>query len=174
MSRLRRPRQRICVSCGRGFWISPSCKAICCRMRQGAKAFLLPASRRRGMLPWRGFTRRPVKLNPGNLLHTVPCCWRTAVCHCVLPSVHNGYRCFSFDETLKTICMVAFFTSVGFQANVRILKTGGVSLPIFLGCVIVLIIGQNLLAVGLASLLDISPLIGLCIGSISMVGGHGT
>jgi len=95
-----------------------------------------------------------------------------AIVSCLLYTM--GIVAFSFDETLKTICMVAFFTSVGFQANVRILKTGGVSLAIFLGCVIVLIIGQNLLAVGLASLLDISPLIGLCTGSISMVGGHGT
>ncbi len=25
----------------------------------------------------------------------------------------------SFDETLKTVCMVIFFTSVGFQANIK-------------------------------------------------------
>lgn len=95
-----------------------------------------------------------------------------AIVSCILYTM--GIIGFSFDETLKTVCMVTFFTSVGFQANIRILKTGGVSLAIFLGCVIILIIGQNLLAVGLASLLDISPLIGLCTGSISMVGGHGT
>lgn len=79
-----------------------------------------------------------------------------------------------FDETLKTVCMVMFFTSVGFQANLKVLKSGGISLLVFLGCVITLIISQNALAIGLSKLLHISPLIGLCTGSIPMVGGHGT
>jgi len=81
---------------------------------------------------------------------------------------------FSFDETLKTVCMVIFFTSVGFQANLKILKSGGISLIIFLVCVIVLIIGQNFLAVGIAKIIGLDSLIGLCTGSIPMVGGHGT
>lgn len=54
------------------------------------------------------------------------------------------------------------------------LKSGGLSLLIFLICVIVLIVSQNGLALGLASLLGIDPYIGLCTGSIPMVGGHGT
>ena len=70
--------------------------------------------------------------------------------------------------------MVIFFTSVGFQANLRILKSGGVSLVIFLVCVIVLILGQNFLSVGLAKVMGLDSLIGLCTGSIPMVGGHGT
>lgn len=81
---------------------------------------------------------------------------------------------FVFDETLKTVCMVIFFTSVGFQANLRILKSGGVSLVIFLVCVIVLILGQNFLSVGLAKVMGLDSLIGLSTGSIPMVGGHGT
>ncbi len=81
---------------------------------------------------------------------------------------------FDFDETLKTVCMVIFFTSVGFQANLRILKSGGLSLVIFLVCVITLILGQNFIAIGVAKLMGLDPLIGLCTGSIPMVGGHGT
>ena len=81
---------------------------------------------------------------------------------------------FSFDDILKEVCMVFFFTSVGFQANLKVLKSGGKSLIIFLGLVIALILFQNFLAVGLAKLLHISPLVGLCTGSIPMVGGHGT
>lgn len=81
---------------------------------------------------------------------------------------------FSFDDTLREVCMVFFFTSVGFQANLKVLKSGGKSLIVFLGLVIVLIILQNLTAVGLAKLLNLNPLIGMCTGSIPMVGGHGT
>lgn len=81
---------------------------------------------------------------------------------------------FSFDDTLREVCMVFFFTSVGFQANLKVLKSGGKSLIVFLGLVIMLIILQNLTAVGLAKLLNLNPLIGMCTGSIPMVGGHGT
>ena len=86
----------------------------------------------------------------------------------------TGIAEFSFDDILKEVCMVFFFTSVGFQANLKVLKSGGKSLIIFLMLVIALIVSQNFLAVGLAKVLHISPLVGLCTGSIPMIGGHGT
>ena len=86
----------------------------------------------------------------------------------------TGFAEFSFDDILKEVCMVFFFTSVGFQANLKVLKSGGKSLIIFLILVIMLIICQNFLAVGLSKALQISPLVGLCTGSIPMIGGHGT
>jgi len=95
-----------------------------------------------------------------------------AILSCILYAC--GILEISFDETLKNVCMVIFFTSVGFQANFKVLKSGGVSLVIFLVCVLTLIVSQNVLALGLANLLGISPLIGLSTGSIPMVGGHGT
>lgn len=70
--------------------------------------------------------------------------------------------------------MVFFFTSVGFQANLKVLKSGGKALAIFLGLVIALIFMQNLLAVGVSHLIGLDSLVGLCTGSIPMVGGHGT
>lgn len=54
----------------------------------------------------------------------------------------TGIAEFSFDDTLREVCMVFFFTSVGFQANLKVLKSGGKSLIVFLGLVIVLIILQ--------------------------------
>ena len=86
----------------------------------------------------------------------------------------TGVAEFSFDDTLREVCMVFFFTSVGFQANLKVLKSGGKSMAVFLGLVIALIITQNFLAVGLSKLLGLNPLIGMCTGSIPMVGGHGT
>ena len=86
----------------------------------------------------------------------------------------SGLADFSFDDTLREVCMVLFFTSVGFQANLKVLKSGGKAMAVFLTLVIALIITQNLVAVGLSELLHINPLIGMCTGSISMVGGHGT
>ena len=79
-----------------------------------------------------------------------------------------------FDDILKEVCMVFFFTSVGFQANLKVLKSGGKPLLIFLVLVIVLIITQNFTAIGLANLLGLDSLTGMTTGSIPMVGGHGT
>lgn len=45
---------------------------------------------------------------------------------------------------------------------------------IFLGLVIVLIFIQNGVAVGLSKVMGLDSLIGMCTGSIPMVGGHGT
>ena len=70
--------------------------------------------------------------------------------------------------------MVFFFTSVGFQANLKVLRSGGTAMIVFLVLVIGLIVGQNFVAIGLSKVLGISPLVGLCTGSIPMVGGHGT
>ena len=95
-----------------------------------------------------------------------------AVLTCVCYSL--GIAEFTFDDTLREVCMVFFFTSVGFQANLKVLKSGGKSLFIFLGLVVVLIVSRNFLALGVSKLLHLDPLVGLCTGSIPMVGGHGT
>ena len=81
---------------------------------------------------------------------------------------------FYFDDILREVCMVFFFTSVGFQANIRVLKSGGKALIVLLVLVAILIVAQNGIALGLSSVLGLDPLLGLCTGSIPMVGGHGT
>ena len=77
----------------------------------------------------------------------------------------TGVAEFAFDDTLKEVCMVMFFTSVGFQANLKVLKSGGKAMIVFLGVVIVLIVSQNFLAVGLANLLGVDPLVCLWPGA---------
>lgn len=79
-----------------------------------------------------------------------------------------------YDDTLKNVCMVAFFTTVGFQADFKALKKGGKSLVVFLILVVILIFAQNGLALGVSSLIGVDSLLGLCTGSIPMIGGHGT
>ena len=46
-----------------------------------------------------------------------------SVLTCILYS--TGVVEFTFDDTLREVCMVFFFTSVGFQANLKVLKSGG-------------------------------------------------
>ena len=95
-----------------------------------------------------------------------------AIIFCILYAL--GILEINFDETLRNVCMVMFFTSVGFQANMKVLKSGGKGTFIFLILVFLLIILQNTLAVGLSKAIGINPLIGMCTGSIPMIGGHGT
>ena len=76
----------------------------------------------------------------------------------------TGIAEFAFDDILKEVCMVFFFTSVGFQANLKVLRSGGTAMIVFLVLVIGLIVGQNFVAIGLSKVLGISPLVGLCTG----------
>lgn len=88
------------------------------------------------------------------------------------------YGCFhvevSFDGTLKDVFMLAFFTSVGFQSDLKVLKQGGKLLVIMLALLVVIIVLQNLIPMGIAHLMRVNPLVGIATGSVSMTGGHGT
>ena len=80
----------------------------------------------------------------------------------------------SFDGTLKDVFMLAFFTSVGFQSDLKVLKQGGKLLVIMLILLVIIIALQNLMPMGITKLMGVDPLIGMASGSISMTGGHGT
>ncbi len=93
----------------------------------------------------------------------------------ILLAVHVLFRVdFTFDGTIKDLCMILFFTSVGFQSNLRVLREGGKPLVVMLVLVALLIVVQNLLAVGIARGMQLDPLVGMATGSIPMCGGHGT
>ena len=80
----------------------------------------------------------------------------------------------SFDGTLKDVFMLTFFTSVGFQSDLKVLKQGGRLLIIMLILLVAIIALQNLMPAGITRLMGVDPLIGMAAGSISMTGGHGT
>ena len=81
---------------------------------------------------------------------------------------------FEFDNTLQSFFMTLFFTSIGFNASWRLLKVGGRKVVMFLIMAIVLVILQNIVAVGVGYLTGVDPLIALLTGSTAMTGGHGT
>ena len=80
----------------------------------------------------------------------------------------------SFDNTLGDVFMLAFFTSVGFQSDLKVIKQGGKLLVIMLTLLVVMIAMQNLMPMGITRLMGVDALIGMAAGSISMTGGHGT
>ena len=70
--------------------------------------------------------------------------------------------------------MLAFFTSVGFQSDLKVLKQGGRLLVVMLSLLVIVIAMQNLLPMVITQLMGIDPLIGMASGSMAMTGGHGT
>lgn len=89
--------------------------------------------------------------------------------------LHSAFNIsISFDMSIKTPLMLAFFSSIGLLADFASLKKGGKKLVIFLFLVSGLLIAQNIVGIGVATLMGQTPLMGLISGSITMSGGHGT
>ncbi|MBO5632411.1 MAG: hypothetical protein J5965_25430, partial [Aeriscardovia sp.] len=74
----------------------------------------------------------------------------------------------SFDNTLSDVFMLAFFTSVGFQSDLKVIKQGGKLLVIMLTLLVVMIAMQNLMPMVITRLMGVDALIGMAAGSISM------
>ena len=80
----------------------------------------------------------------------------------------------SFNGTLGNVFMLAFFTSVGFQSDLKVIRQGGKLLAIMLVLLVGIIAMQNLMPQAVTRLMGVSPLIGMATGSMAMTGGHGT
>ena len=80
---------------------------------------------------------------------------------------------FNFDTYFQSPFMLAFITTVGLGASVKLLKKGGVMLVIYwlMSCIISVI--QNALAIGVGSVVNVPAPYALLCGAISMIGGHG-
>ena len=85
-----------------------------------------------------------------------------------------GVLALEFDTLLQSPFMVAFFTTIGLGASLGLLKKGGPQVVLFWLLASGLAILQNVVGIGLASVLGVDPLLGLISGSITMTGGHGT
>jgi ESS family glutamate:Na+ symporter len=81
---------------------------------------------------------------------------------------------FTFDTTLQSPLMIAFFTTVGFGAGVSLLKKGGKPFVIFLILASVFALLQNVLGVAVALAFGLHPLFGVLTGSVALTGGPGT
>lgn len=86
----------------------------------------------------------------------------------------SGLGGFEFEETLKNFFMTIFFTSIGFNASFQTLKKGGLIVVKFLLVATLLAVFQNIVAVILAPVVKVPPLLALMTGSTAMTGGHGT
>ncbi len=80
---------------------------------------------------------------------------------------------FITSEIMEKFCMVLFFTSIGFQIDLSLIRRSISTFGVLLLGVILLIIAQNVLCLSLASAFNLDPLKAFTVGSISMAGGSG-
>lgn len=85
----------------------------------------------------------------------------------------TGIATVSFDTTLQGPFMVAFFTTVGIGGSLRLLRSGGSALIIYLVICWGIAIFQNTFGPFLAYLFGIDPVFGVMAGAVSLLGGHG-
>jgi ESS family glutamate:Na+ symporter len=78
------------------------------------------------------------------------------------------------DTTGQPLFMVAFFTTIGMQASLPLLRTGGKDVLKFLAMASLFCVIQNFIGMGVASLFGKNPLVGVIAGSVTLVGGPAT
>ncbi len=79
-----------------------------------------------------------------------------------------------FELKARDFLLVYFFTTIGINANLRDLITGGKPLVILLVITIFYMVLQNLTGIGVASLFGLPSQVGMLGGTVSLIGGHGT
>lgn len=81
---------------------------------------------------------------------------------------------FHFDLVLRDVLMIAFFTTVGMSASLRLLKIGGKRVSIFLGAAVLGLVAQMAWGAGAAKVMGLPSLFGVIPGAVSLTGGPAT
>lgn len=86
----------------------------------------------------------------------------------------NGILQVDFDNTLSTVALLVFFTTIGMMASLKLIKYGGLALILYLVISSVLGFFQNLVGMSIAGAMGIDPHYGILAGAVSLMGGLGT
>jgi ESS family glutamate:Na+ symporter len=86
----------------------------------------------------------------------------------------RGTTLFTFDTTLQTPLMIAFFTSIGFGASISLLRVGGPQVVWMFVLATIFAILQNLIGLAVALPFGLDPLFGVLAGSVTLTGGPAT
>jgi glutamate:Na+ symporter, ESS family len=87
---------------------------------------------------------------------------------------HDRILNIKFDTSMQSLCMMLFFTSIGSNASLALLKKGGRPVILFLAISSAFCVIQNLVGIGVAMLFDVPKLFGVMAGSVTLVGGPAT
>ena len=86
----------------------------------------------------------------------------------------QGRQLFAFDTSLQSPLMIAFFTSVGVNASLGLLRVSGPQVALFLALASAFAVVQNLAGIAVASAFGLHPLFGVLAGSATLTGGPAT
>jgi ESS family glutamate:Na+ symporter len=86
----------------------------------------------------------------------------------------QGTVVFDMDTSLQAPLMIAFFTTIGFNASVGLLKVSGRQVMVFLALASVFAVVQNVLGMAVAVGFGLPPLFGVLAGSTTLTGGPAT
>ncbi len=81
---------------------------------------------------------------------------------------------FQLDTSLQAPLMVAFFTAVGANASIALLRISGRQVMVFLALASGFAVVQNLVGIGVATAFGLHPLFGVLTGSATLTGGPAT
>ena len=86
----------------------------------------------------------------------------------------QGVTPFQLDTSLQAPLMIAFFTTIGANASLSLLRVSGRQVALFLALASGFAVVQNLIGIGVASLFGLHPLFGVLAGSTTLTGGPAT
>ena len=78
-----------------------------------------------------------------------------------------------FDLNARDFLLVYFFTIVGINSRVSGLRRGGKDFVLLIALLAFFMAAQNLIGVAMAQLMGLKAAVGLLLGTVSLVGGHG-
>jgi len=86
----------------------------------------------------------------------------------------QGRTLLELDTSLQAPLMIAFFTTIGMNASLSLLKISGKQVMIFLALASAFAVAQNLLGMAVAAGFGLHPLFGVLAGSTTLTGGPAT
>lgn len=86
----------------------------------------------------------------------------------------SGAPAVTFTPVLQQPLMIAFFTTLGFIASIRLLRLGGAQVILLLAAASVLAVLQGLLGASIAAAFGLKPLLGFLTGTATLSGGPAT
>ena len=86
----------------------------------------------------------------------------------------RGMQLFALDSSLQSPLMIAFFTAVGANASLRLLRAAGRQVLLFLLLASGFAVVQNLVGIAVAKAFGLHPMFGVLAGSATLTGGPAT
>lgn len=86
----------------------------------------------------------------------------------------QGVTPFKLDTSLQAPLMIAFFTTIGSNASLSLLRISGRQVALFLALASAFAVVQNLIGIAVATAFGLHPLFGVLAGSTTLTGGPAT